>query len=182
MWVTNCPWSPASISSFFKKNFWPSHTACGILVPRPGIKPVPPAMEAQSPNHWTARGSPKYFTFWHNYELEESDLHSPVVRMVTDSQRALALASRDPAALYLKLTVKASHQSSQGWWPTTSCLCCYWALQRPRPLPPAGWPHLPSQSQDSSCHSSNRALCPYQPKTGSQICQEGWQSWLVKKI
>ena len=26
-----------------------------ILVPRPGIKPVPPEVEARSLNHWTAR-------------------------------------------------------------------------------------------------------------------------------
>ena len=32
--------------------------ACGILVPRPGIKPIPPAVEAQSLNHWTAREVP----------------------------------------------------------------------------------------------------------------------------
>ena len=32
--------------------------ACGILVPWPGIKPVPPAMEAQSLNHWTTREVP----------------------------------------------------------------------------------------------------------------------------
>ena len=32
--------------------------ACGILVPRPGIKPVPPAVEAQSLNHWTSREVP----------------------------------------------------------------------------------------------------------------------------
>ena len=29
--------------------------ACGILVPQPGIEPMPSAMETQSPNHWTAR-------------------------------------------------------------------------------------------------------------------------------
>ena len=29
--------------------------ACEILVPGPGIEPIPPAVEAQSPNHWTAR-------------------------------------------------------------------------------------------------------------------------------
>ena len=29
--------------------------ACGILVPWPGIKPVTPAMEMQTPNCWTAR-------------------------------------------------------------------------------------------------------------------------------
>ena len=33
-------------------------TAYGISVPRPGIKPVPPAVEAWSPNYWTAREFP----------------------------------------------------------------------------------------------------------------------------
>ena len=32
--------------------------ACKILGPCPGIKPAAPTMEAQSPNHWTARGFP----------------------------------------------------------------------------------------------------------------------------
>ena len=31
--------------------FWLCLTACGILVPQPGIDPVPPAVEAWSPNH-----------------------------------------------------------------------------------------------------------------------------------
>ena len=35
--------------------FWPCHTACRILVPRPGIEPTPPAVEAQSLKHRTAR-------------------------------------------------------------------------------------------------------------------------------
>ena len=35
-----------------------SHVACGILVPWPGIKPMLPAVEAQSPNHWTAKEFP----------------------------------------------------------------------------------------------------------------------------
>ena len=38
--------------------FWPHLAACGILVPRTGIKPVPPVLEAQSLNHWTAREVP----------------------------------------------------------------------------------------------------------------------------
>ena len=38
--------------------FWLYCTACGILVPRPGMEPVPPAVEARSPNHWTAREFP----------------------------------------------------------------------------------------------------------------------------
>ena len=35
-----------------------SCAACRILVPRSGTKPLPPAMEAQSPNHCTAREAP----------------------------------------------------------------------------------------------------------------------------
>ena len=43
-------------SSFFVLISWPHCTACGILVPWPGIKPWHPALEAWSLNHWTARG------------------------------------------------------------------------------------------------------------------------------
>ena len=35
--------------------FCPCHMACGILVPWPGIEPKSPALEVQSPNHWTTR-------------------------------------------------------------------------------------------------------------------------------
>ena len=35
--------------------FWPPCGACGILVPRLGIKPGPTAVKAWSPNHWTTR-------------------------------------------------------------------------------------------------------------------------------
>ena len=35
--------------------FWPCHAVCRILIPLPGIKPVPPALGPQSFNHWTAR-------------------------------------------------------------------------------------------------------------------------------
>ena len=40
---------------FFGGGGVPCRTAYGILVPPPGLKPVPPAVEAQSPNHWAAR-------------------------------------------------------------------------------------------------------------------------------
>ena len=32
--------------------------ACRILVPLPGFEPVPPAVDAWSPNHWTTREFP----------------------------------------------------------------------------------------------------------------------------
>ena len=38
--------------------FWPHCTACGILIPWPGIQPGPMAVKVQSPNHWTAREFP----------------------------------------------------------------------------------------------------------------------------
>ena len=38
--------------------FWLHHAACRLLVAQPGIEPWPPAVEAQSPNHWTARVFP----------------------------------------------------------------------------------------------------------------------------
>ena len=33
--------------------FWPRRVACRILVPGPGIEPMPPALGVQSLNHWT---------------------------------------------------------------------------------------------------------------------------------
>ena len=46
--------------------------ACEILVPQPGIEPLPPAVEAQSPNHWTARELPneKLLKGWENKVLK----------------------------------------------------------------------------------------------------------------
>ena len=41
--------------------FWPCCVACGILVPRPGIEPASPALEAQSLNPLTAREVPSAF-------------------------------------------------------------------------------------------------------------------------
>ena len=37
---------------------WLHHTACGILVPWPGIEPGAPAVGSPSPNHWMAREFP----------------------------------------------------------------------------------------------------------------------------
>ena len=51
--------------------------ACRILVPQPGIKPVPPAVEAWSLNHWTARevpGSQPFFISASTYHHLKNDL------------------------------------------------------------------------------------------------------------
>lgn len=38
--------------------FWLHHAAHKILVPQPGIKPLPPALEAWGVNHWTNKEVP----------------------------------------------------------------------------------------------------------------------------
>ena len=43
---------------------WPHCVACKILVSQPGIQPSPPAVEAQSPNHQTAREFLVWMCFW----------------------------------------------------------------------------------------------------------------------
>ena len=43
--------------------FWLCLTVCGILVPRMGIEPGPPALEAWSLNHWMAREVPQSCIF-----------------------------------------------------------------------------------------------------------------------
>ena len=41
--------------------FWPNPVACGMLVPWPGIKSVPSALEAWNLNHWITREVPLLF-------------------------------------------------------------------------------------------------------------------------
>ena len=48
-------WECLNFSAFF---FFIICMACSILVPQPGIKPIPPAVETWSLNHWTAREIP----------------------------------------------------------------------------------------------------------------------------
>ena len=38
---------------------WPHYVLCGILVPPPGMEPMPPAVETRSPNHCAAREFPE---------------------------------------------------------------------------------------------------------------------------
>ena len=57
------------------------HATPGILVPWPEIKPVPHAMEGQSPNHWTAREFPRLCISEEvvRYELYLSGPHRQIV-------------------------------------------------------------------------------------------------------
>ena len=66
-WCLSTAWNSPQIyivrlGLFF---FWLPFAARGILVPRPGIEPMPPrpALGARSLNHWTAREVPKLGLF-----------------------------------------------------------------------------------------------------------------------
>ena len=57
-------------------NFLAGCTACGTLVPQPGIEPMPPALEAQSLNHWIAGKSPliyvlNFFPFYFALSIDK---------------------------------------------------------------------------------------------------------------
>ena len=69
-------WSYTKHSMAFFFFFCLRPAACRILVPQPGIKPMPPAMEAQSLNHWTTRDVPNmaYFKYL-DHRLFTSKFH-----------------------------------------------------------------------------------------------------------
>ena len=67
--VSSCLWLLPWCKDFravytFKNIFWLNHSACRIPVPQPGIKPGPPAVEVQSPNHLTTREVLGCLYFW----------------------------------------------------------------------------------------------------------------------
>ena len=50
----------------------------GILVPQPGIERLPPAVEARSPNHWTAREFPRYLLVWKKIKQTWVQILAPI--------------------------------------------------------------------------------------------------------
>ena len=52
----------------YRHIFWPQLETCRILVPQAGIKPAPPAVEAQNPNYWTARKFPTQSILEHQHK------------------------------------------------------------------------------------------------------------------
>ena len=80
------PFIPISISSFLTFPifffFRLYHLACRILVPGPGIEPVPPAVETWSLKHWTTRAFPILVFFFFSIRLLAFFWASLVVQMV----------------------------------------------------------------------------------------------------
>ena len=59
---------------------WPCSVAYGILVPWPGIEPMPPAVEVQSLNHWTSKEVPVAHVVYSNTS-EKNEGWSPGVTL-----------------------------------------------------------------------------------------------------
>ena len=70
-----------AITRFPPPFFLVHHMACGILVPRPGIKPASPAVEAWSLNHMTTREVP-WFPFQTSVLSPANDPHPNSVNLV----------------------------------------------------------------------------------------------------
>ena len=61
------------------------YAACGILVPQPGIEPMPPALGQWSLKHWTTREIPQLDFL--NFVLGYSQLTSNIMRVLDKQQR-----------------------------------------------------------------------------------------------
>ena len=99
----------------------PCRAACGILVPRPGIEPVPPAVEAWSLNHWTAREVPEFLMFQSlisetsfsiSSSLEGAQLYTPLTGVSLPPPLQLFPFTTFASQLKCHLLNEASHLQS----------------------------------------------------------------------
>ena len=70
--------------------FWLCRAACGILIPWPGIEPMPPTMDTQDLNHWTAGKVTLFCQFYwdiiniqHSVSLGYTKLKSSIMTWLT---------------------------------------------------------------------------------------------------
>ena len=89
--VTLSSLGPFKFRTFFC--LWLHHKAYGILVPGPGIEPVPPAVKAWSLNHWTTREVPnsELLLKKKNWELSELRWQPIQLSQITEHQLSLSL-------------------------------------------------------------------------------------------
>ena len=104
--------------SFWDQSWWScrqflffffSHKAYGILVPRPGIKVVSPALEVQSPNCWTPREVPRGQVLFVFVSALPKSSHRVLLSGVPSSASWLHLATKAfpdcPPAFFLFLGI-----------------------------------------------------------------------------
>ena len=84
--------------------FWPLPTACRILLPWPGIKPVQPAVEAWSSNHWTSREVPQ--------NLNCSKYWLIILRLALSNKTLQLLSQNDLITLYRNTKLEVSSENT----------------------------------------------------------------------
>ena len=121
--------------------------ACRILVPQPGIEPMPPAVEARSPNHWATREVPDQV--FSNHFIKRVLLKQNLMCMgapctATTYQSVFILWPKDSskrAELIISLPLAHSSKTSHQAWSKMPSPCRLWAMW-PCP-PPQLISHLP---------------------------------------
>ena len=82
--------------------------ACGILVSQPGIQPVAPAVEAQSPNHWTTREVPSIKCFFFGLCLLMSLISSRGIKIPHTMQCGQKIKIKKEIKWILKVPISLS--------------------------------------------------------------------------
>ena len=80
--VMSLPLGDKNLFVFLLLVFWPCSVACKILVLQPGMELAPPAVDTQSPNHWTTRLS------MNNYWQENVGSHKKKIPHIQEQQRS----------------------------------------------------------------------------------------------
>ena len=121
--------------------------ACGILVPWPGVEPVPPKVEAQRLNHWTAKEVPKYLYFWNRFKKKIKGQRFPCVIICNNNPV--------PSLQYVLSWFDAQNRAV---WHHIWHKCCSW--HPPLQLPPTVYPcpPTPSPSPPPLCHTTVMAI------------------------
>ena len=93
-WISGNPFPLLPLLEILHAIFFrPCHTTCRILVPQPGIEPMPPAVEVQGPNHCTIREVPPCAIF--NFPLQHVDNDMRIrVRVCVEKKTRLASQAR----------------------------------------------------------------------------------------
>ena len=154
------------------------HLACRILVPWAGIEPSPPAVEAQSPNHWTTREVPVLertvrevlaytSTFEQGFERHEGGNHVNTWRKNILVQNVQKFSERKVAGIAVTVT-----QSCTTLTP--------WAVTSQAPLSMG----FSSKNTGVGCHSLLQGVFPTQESNlvhCGQILYFPWSSELPGK-
>ena len=110
--------------------------ACGLLVPWPGIEPVPAAVGARLPSHWTAREVS--FLKLVNFFLLHCIVHGVLVKGIEPASLALKVWSLNPWTIrkvpHLTLSGKDNYFSFElcpvhlvyPYFPETTCAIFWW--------------------------------------------------------